>query len=492
KKIDSTGRINLSASYAQNGSDNSNSAATQIFSANTLLDDYSVDQMNDSNTPQIKVAGNYNRRLKKKGRSLRLYINGDYSTTDVNSRIITEGLSENLDLPGTLINGLQQQLQANEDRTANAGFNFTEPLSKKWRLGLLASYNHDEAEGNFSYEHENEIVRNVLTRTWSGTRLGTRLIHPFGKGNNFSMGVDYHHRELSLEGDETRQEPYRYWLPFARLRLRTGKSWINFRYNTSRQAPSLGQLQSIAIPGSTGRVAVGNPSLQPTYQHRLSGNFWMNDEFRGLSFYTSANASYTDQAFGNAVTLTQGQQIYQTVNVSHAWSQSANLGSNISLNFIKGQLQLNGNYNRTVGQGLVNTISRTNINNNLTASATLTTEFNEKSFLSLGYTWSRGKNFFQNDEAPAILTIRNQLSTRLELEFTRLIRLESRFTYSLFETSAFGGDNTVSDLMVAMEIRLFKTKEHFFRLFNRQLSLYFSRRANSKCQMPSPEIERSP
>ncbi|MEM9931514.1 MAG: outer membrane beta-barrel protein, partial [Bacteroidota bacterium] len=331
QRLDSTSRLRVNGSANIIGGDNSTLANTQVKNDDVLVEDYEVNELNENERPSANLDLNFNRRVGgREGRTMNIGVNGGYTDNQSDLELETEGLNEvGLNVPGALVNGTQTQDRRTKTINYGADFNFTEPISDKWRIRVGAGYDYDEDEGDYRFRLGEETAVNLLDRQWSGLDGSLGMIHTFGKGGNFSFGSNVERNKLELQGDVVQSTSFNFLLPYARLRLRTKKGFFNFGYNSSSRAPSIAQLQTIAQPGASGRVTIGNPELTPAVNHRLNSFVWWNDQFRAISINANVSATYTDNAFGNSVTFTEGQQIYQTINVGHAWQGNLYIGGTI-------------------------------------------------------------------------------------------------------------------------------------------------------------------
>lgn len=472
QELDTTSRLNFRANASYGGNETRSNAQTLISGRDGVEQEYTVDEISDGNAPSGSASLNYNRRIgSKKGRTFGAGISGSYDEDLTDLQVFTQGLEEgadNLNIIGSLQNGRQLQDRRNSALNYDGTLEYVEPLTEKLGLETRVLYTYDETEGDFTFRLNEQRNTNLLNRTWTAAEAGTGLVYQYGKGNNIQIGADVQRGQLSLRGDTTSNLTRTYFLPRASLRLRSGKGFYGLRYNTDVTAPSIQQLQTIARPSVPGRVAIGNVDLTPSVSHRLDGNLWYNDQFRAISANAYVSLGYTDNAFGNELTFTPGQQIYRTINVSHAWNTQVYAGTTIGMEFIKGELRINGNGSSSVGQGFVEGVARTNTTTNYSGTVDVTTEFSETSFLKAGYTYARNGNRFDDDESEEIVTVTHDLVTQLEFEVGEKVRLESRFLYRIFEAAAFAGATNIPDLRASIEWRPF-TKGHYFLLAGEDL-----------------------
>ena len=472
---DTTSRLTVEGAGFLLGNDNRGLAATQIRNGDGEEDDYTVDETGEGRTPGGEIMAYYNRRLPGlSGRSFGFNANANYRDNQSDLEVLTQGLNEDPEAPPLFVGSLVNGLQFHDRRTTSFNFagsgRYAEPLSKKLRLETSLGYALDEDEGDYRFRLDEQRTVNLLNRQWSSVTAGGGLVYQYTDRNSVQIGTDYQMADLSLAGDTTRNTRFNYLLPNFRLQInKNNKLYFRTWYNTDVQVPSISQLQTIARPSVTGRVTVGNAALQPALRHNLSTSLWFNDQFRAISANGYLSVGYTDNAFGNSLTFTSGQQIYQTINVSHAWNQNVYLGSTIGMEFIKGELRLGAQAYGSVGQGFVDGVARTNNTTNYSGEASVMTEFNEKSFLLAGYTYSRNVNSFEDEETVDIVTVTHDISTQFELEISDKWRFESRFLYRIFEAAAFAGQTNVPDLRASFELRPFRKGGHYFRISGEDL-----------------------
>ena len=472
-ELDTTSRLSIEGNGRYSGNDNLGSAFTTITNSSSGTQEYTVQELSEGQTPSGDVSLRYNRRLPgKNGRTFGANAYSSYGETQSDLRVEVDGL-DNTDgetfIPGQLQNGIQLQNRLTKSFNTNAEVDYTEPLSKKLRWESEIGANFDQNEGDYRFRLEEQSNVNLLTRQWTSYRAGTNLVYTYGDRNNLQIGVDLERDQLDISQDTVYGRSYTFLLPSARYRVQIGKANLNFNYSARAQAPSVSQLQTIATPSVTGRITVGNPNLDPAVSQSIWSNFWFNDQFRALSLNGYISADYTDNAFGNSLTFTPNQQIYQTVNVSHAWSSGAYIGGVVGMAFMNGELRANAQSNGSVGQGFVDGVARTNTSRNTSGTVDLTTELNEKSFIKAGYTYAHSVNRFDDEESVDIVTVTHDITTQFELEVSPKWRLETRFLYRIFEAASFAAATNIPDLQAAVEIRPFKKAGHYFRISGQDL-----------------------
>ncbi len=481
QRVDSTSRLRLRGSAYITGGENEIQALTSVKNDGSLVDDYNVRELNNNESPGGSVSLSYNRGSSGGGRrgfgggggqprrTFEARLNASYQENVSDLDLLTEGLDEisSSEFLGSLINGTQLQNRRTNTTNLSGNVSYTEPLGSKWRLRLGTGYGLDRDEGDYRFRFQEEVAVNLLDRDWASLEGNVSLIRSIGKGGNVSFGTNYEANKLTLGGDEMRDDNYNFLLPFIRLRTRYKKGFFSANVTTSSRAPSISQLQTIVEPSANGRSSVGNPELEPAMNTRFSTFLWFNDQFRAISSNINVNLTYTDNAFGNAVTFTDGQQIFKPVNVGHAWQGGVNAGATLGINAINGELRVQGSLNGSRGIGFVDNVEQLNTSISSTVGANITTELNEDSYLKLGYDLNNFTNKFEgenNSSNSDVSQLTHNLLAQFELEVSPKWRFESRFLYSIFAESEFSASQNIPDLRLSLELRPFRKKRHFFRI----------------------------
>ena len=467
QKVDSLGRLRINANLNLAGGDNENQSFTTVRNPGAAEEDFRVSDNNVFDQNNGRIRAGFNTRLSKtKQRTFGLRAGASFDRNQTDADLLTDGLDDGgtLDIAGALINGFQRQDRLTNSFSVDGEVRYGEPIAERWNLETEVAYNYDNDEGDYRFNFNENTKTNLLDRTWQTVRSEIGLEHRFTDRGNFSFGASYLAANLALAGDTTLDRGFNYLLPYARYRNRLEKGFLGITFSTGVDEPSIAQLQTIARPNVNGRVNLGNPALTPSQTTSFNTFLWYNDQFRAISANGSVGINYTDDAFGNEVTFLGGQQIFRTVNVSHAWNGYAYLGTTIGMAFMNGQMELGGNGNYSRGQGFVDEVTRLNTNVSVSGNINLTTEFNEDSYLTVGYDLTNRRNTFDDVESVTTVQTVHSISADLGLEFNPTWRFETRFAYNLFAENDFTEQQSIADMRVALEIRPFKKAGHYFRL----------------------------
>jgi hypothetical protein len=148
-----------------------------------------------------------------------------------------------------------------------------------------------------------------------------------------------------------------------------------FRYNTSTNQPSIGQLQNVIDNSNPLFFSIGNPALRQSYSHSLMMriNKTNTDKNKSISNFTriqntsnyitnATDFAAEDTVLMGGVVVQKGTQISMPVNLSGYWNISNNTTYSLLISQIK------SNLNTSLGLGYVRKPGRTegliNISNN--------------------------------------------------------------------------------------------------------------------------------
>ncbi|NJC24990.1 TonB-dependent receptor [Neolewinella antarctica] len=467
QKLDTLGRIRVNGNLNLTGGDNTNNSNTVVKNTGRGGEEFTVNNISNVDQPNGRMNARYNTKLSTEvDRTLGVNANVGFSENQRDIDLATIGLSEdgNLAIPGALVNGRQTQTRLTNSLNYGGSIQYGEPLGDKWSLDGGVGYAIDDDEGDYRFNFNENTTKNLLERTWETFDTDLGFTYRFESGGNFDIGTNYKRADLALSGDVNSVRNFNYLLPYTSYSKRLEKGYFRAGLRSSVREPSIQQLQTIAEPSINGRVSVGNSSLTPAQSTNFQTFLWYNDQFRALSGNVNLNVGYTDNAFGNEVTFTEGQQIFRTINVSHAYSANFYLGGTIGMAFINGQTEMGFSTNYNQGQGFVDGLDRTNTNLTLSGNIDITTELNDDSYLTIGYDLTNLRNSFEDVETVTTMQTIHYLSADFALELNPVWRLETRFGYNIYAANDFSEQQTIADMRLGLEIRPFKKAGHYVKL----------------------------
>jgi hypothetical protein len=245
---------------------------------------------------------------------------------------------------------LQDQIQDNDWQEYGGRISFTEPLGKKKYLEF--SYERKESVnkiGKFFYdigtdgqEVENEDLTEKYTNTFLFDRGGIAFKRN-KKKNHFTASARMQFSQLNgtlTSADTSLSRSYTHVLPSVRWNKQfTNSKRLTAYYQTGIQAPSIQQLQPIISNSDPLNIYVGNPTLNPEYQHRGAVQFMSFSRFSSTEFFASLDGAYIQDKITNSVDIdAQLRQTTQPINVKDDARISAEIGFGTPIKKLKTKL----------------------------------------------------------------------------------------------------------------------------------------------------------
>ena len=208
-----------------------------------------------------------------------------------------------------------QQMQAYDYnfRRLNVNTNYTEPLGNKTYLSF--KYNVDAERENpaknfFDVNGQGSEFNQVLSGDYLKEVLLNCVRLSLAKNSknvklNFSLGGQWSNIDgFSERGVLDLQNDSFYWLPGFSLDadLSSSKS-IRLNYSTSIRLPTLSQLAPLPDNSNPNLFILGNPNLEPEYNHTLSLGYSAIDRFNFKNFFANIYLSVVDNRIINSLTI---------------------------------------------------------------------------------------------------------------------------------------------------------------------------------------------
>lgn len=326
-----------------------------------------------SETDNLSVDGRftYSRRFNQAGRSLVAEAWGDLSQPDRHAML--NSTTELSDGAGGIITRevLQAQDRTSTTFTSGQRLALTNPLGKGAVLELFGQrrvisedqdYDVNDIVGD-SRIPNTELSR-AFERNYSYLNAGTRFSRNT-EALRWVMGLEVQSSDLEgtiIERNETIENGFTHLLPSANLRYTFGDgNNLNLNYRTSTRDPSLTELQPFVDNTDPLRTYVGNPDLQPQYQHNLRGEFRRFDQFSFQSISLYANVGYNrNQIVQERLIDQQGVQTVRPINLGDGWNSSLGGSYGTPIRSLGIQADLNYDFSRNSGYELVNQVENRN------------------------------------------------------------------------------------------------------------------------------------
>ena len=339
-----------------------------LLNSNTTIASSASDAVNVASTLLLR------KKFAKKGRTISSTITQSFNRSTSTGNQFTEQLSY---INNKLTNDSildQQNTRKGENSSYSANLIYTEPLGKKSLLefntylsksiGSSSRRIFDRNNATDNYDLLNTRLTNEFNSeyTYSGGGMSYRSNQ---KKYNFSTGFSLQKAVLDGENISAKtklSQSFQDILPNATFRYNFSQTKnLNVDYRTSTNQPSITQLQPVLDQSNINRQSIGNPDLKRSYVHNLNIRFFSSKILAGKSFFSTLNASTTNNSIVNYDSVLPNRTILtKPVNVDGAYRINGSLNYGFGIKKLKSRLSfgLNAGLNNNISyaNGLLNTI----------------------------------------------------------------------------------------------------------------------------------------
>ena len=339
-----------------------------LLNSNTTVSSSASDAVNAASTLLLR------KKFAKKGRTISSTITQSFNRSNSTGNQFTEQLSYiNNKLSNDSILD-QQNSRKGENSSYSANLIYTEPLGKKSLLefntylsksiGSSSRRIFDRNDATDNYDLLNTRLTNEFNSeyTYSGGGMSYRSNQ---KKYNFSTGFSLQKAVLDGENISAKtkiSQSFQDILPNATFRYNFSQTKnLNIDYRTSTNQPSITQLQPVLDQSNINRQSIGNPDLKRSYVHNLNIRFFSSKILAGKSFFSTLNASTTNNSIVNYDSVLPNRTILtRPVNVDGAYRINGSVNYGFGIKKLKSRLSfgLNAGLNNNISyaNGLLNTI----------------------------------------------------------------------------------------------------------------------------------------
>lgn len=326
----------------------------------------------DGNQKKLGLNIALTKKFRKEHRSLLAEINGEYNQIRENGTLnsLTDFYSTNA-IPDSSV--LIDQFKSNRLKTSvlRGDALYTEPLAKNVTLSVSYSIGlNKNVSDRLSFNPSGSGQYTVPDTAFSNSYRFNQLLNQFGSGVNFTWSRGFinigakllHNRfaQKNMEDQSMLNRTFFYALPNSNMQFKLSQQGtINFNYSAALNQPQIEQIQPLQNNNDPVNIVVGNPNLNPSYNHKFSLSLNLSRPVKGESLYFNSNYALTDKPISlNTITnpLT-GQTTFTFTNLSHYTAKNYYAGLNMNK-----RIQ---NKNITIGLYLYTngTISYNSVNN---------------------------------------------------------------------------------------------------------------------------------
>lgn len=380
-----------------------------------LINSSSREQKNEQRNINLSGSLDYRIRLGRAGRVLSLNTSANLNQN--------KGLAQNMSLNEYFMQryDTDQDTVNNQNLTETLGngwsgrLSYTEPLDSLHRISVNYSLRNNS---NYSDRQTLDFLAETgqyseLNRQLSNTFDNDYLYHSSGVGYHFSknsfhlnLGMNYqnsrvqNHRTFPTETQLERH--FQSYLPSMSVRYRPSRNFnLRFSYRTSTNAPSVNQLQDVINNQNPTHIRTGNAGLEQEYEHRFEGSLRRVDRNSGKNLNISLNGSFSnnrvvnstivataDTLIAEGITLRQGGQFTQPVNVDGYYTLRGNVSYGSPIKKWKLNLNLNTGLHHSHSIGLINQEKTFSDTYGITQRISVNSRISEKLLYNISYSGS--------------------------------------------------------------------------------------------------------
>ncbi|MEG2157774.1 MAG: outer membrane beta-barrel protein [Bacteroidaceae bacterium] len=299
------------------------------------------------------------RRLNSKGRNISVTIGYTYRQNQSDQYSASNVLYWLRPTQSKKYNRYQDGESTN--RRFNVGLTYVEPFFKNSFLQLQYTFNYQEASANrygYSYDlpHDatstdwNEIdwgkvevdtaLSSCNASTYLSHQVGLSLRHLFKK-LKLSYGINlYPQRQTTqhLFGVNSQQGALQQkvlnWTPNVNFLYRySRREQLRITYNGRSQEANIQTMQEVISKVNPQNIRYGNPSLKPSFTHRINLRYNRSFEEKRLNYTGNASLTVTNNSTSN-LTLYNAEtasRISKIMNINGVWEMNANFNLNTTL-----------------------------------------------------------------------------------------------------------------------------------------------------------------
>jgi hypothetical protein len=451
-KLDSANSLKFTNNISYSESDMISTSGSQTLSEDNVVQNESVrDYFTEQTSVNVNSSLLWRHRFNKKGRTLSSTIQLGFSQTD------SDGLQEssNSFINRPEVNIYQTNTQKIVNQSYGATVSYTEPLGGRKYLEANYSfrlnqnntnrevYNVDNnGVGTFDENLSNKYISNYI---YNRPGLNLRV-----NRQKYSVTVGASYQMTTLNGDLISQEAtinrtFENILPVARFNY-DFSTFKHFRldYETSMQEPTVNQLQPVVNNTDPLNLSLGNPQLEPAYNHRLSLNYTTFDPASFVNFFAFLTATYTTNAIANSQSINNETfvRVTRPVNVDNNLRLNANMTLGLPVKKLNSRFSLGPNATYSEGISILQGRENTIINQTVGGTARYNFTYKEILTIDLSANLSYQQTLYDFN-SPDQVYFNKTYTAEGNLTFLKNYQLNAAFDYLIYNSQTNNFNQTI-------------------------------------------------
>lgn len=268
--------------------------------------------------------------------------------------------------------------QKKNDKSISADLTYTEPAGEngQWLLSYENSYQKNSSDKK-SFENEATNSSTTLDSSLSNAFATEFRTTEIGTGYNYKLDafsatvkLGYQWQSFSHNQDfpfsSLTHYQFQKLMPNVNISYRfENNSLLRVMYRGTTSIPSVSQLQNVLDNSNPLLLSIGNPNLDPVYQHNLTVRYGSIAKGFSNIFFILFNASYSDNFIGNntftasgdtlwknQIPMKNGVQITQPENLGRYFSLRTFINYGLPVEWLGSNLNFNlsGSFSDTPGK----------------------------------------------------------------------------------------------------------------------------------------------
>ncbi|RXF71686.1 outer membrane beta-barrel family protein [Arcticibacter tournemirensis] len=330
-KFDTTSTLKISLDGSVRNSETRNAYLSESRRGNDTLMNVSDRKVtNDEDGKAFNASAFWTKKLKKKGRTLSLNVNGSVNQNDAKG-FLKSGI-EYYGQTGVL-DSVRQIDQYKTNKTNNSALRsnltYSEPITKDFSVifNYGFSINNSSADRksfNLS-ESGYDLLDRSLSNDYSLDQLSNQVGAIFSYRKNNKTTVNFGTRASAVrfqQVDEYTGTRYKRnfanWNPEASYHYKfTQQRSIRISYNGNTSQPGLSQIQPIRVNTDPLNITLGNPDLNPSFTNRFNASYSSYKILSEQSVWINGSYNFTVDPIVSSVAVDpSGVKTYQSINLS--------------------------------------------------------------------------------------------------------------------------------------------------------------------------------
>ncbi|NQD69409.1 outer membrane beta-barrel protein [Sphingobacterium shayense] len=265
----------------------------------------------DTYAPRYSISGLYNRKLNDSGRNIFFNFNYDNAVTDNEfNRTLDNIVADQTDPNASLDSIYELTIQQVNNKSWNAGgsVNYTEPLSEFGRLEFNYDLNvndYDNENKQQGFDRQGGIIEDPMLNydynydySFTTHRIGASYRFSNDK-LTYAVGAAVQPSVLSGNAFSTSESAVIdrksfNFVPIARFEYKFSRQKnISINYSGRSTEPTVTQILPFEVSTNRTNTTIGNPDLNPAFEHTLRVRYRAGDFQKGNVFFAMVNANLT-------------------------------------------------------------------------------------------------------------------------------------------------------------------------------------------------------